>query len=65
MTPGKEHFRELSEWAENEMELKPDSPTALRGRAAADHALAMLKQAGVDTAGAGAAAVQDTEQTSS
>jgi hypothetical protein len=65
MAPGKEHFRELSEWAENEMELKPDSPTALRGRAAADHAHAMLKQAGVDPAWGRATAVQDTEQGSS
>lgn len=50
MTNDKEHFDKLSEWAENEMELKPDSPTALRGPAAAAHARALMEEAGIGVA---------------
>ncbi|GAA1338274.1 hypothetical protein [Arthrobacter roseus] len=43
-----ERFHQLANWAENEMELKPDSTTALRGADAAAHARAMFEAAGVD-----------------
>jgi len=43
-----ERYHQMSDWAENEMELKPDSTTALRGADAAAHARAMLEAAGVD-----------------
>lgn len=50
MTNDKEHFEKLSDWAENDMELKADSTTALRGPAAAAHARALMEQAGIDVA---------------
>lgn len=51
-TPGadQERYRRMAEWAENEMELKPDSTTALRGGDAAAHARAMFEAAGLDVA---------------
>lgn len=48
--PGQERYHQLADWAENDMELKPDSPTALRGAAASAHARAMFEAAGVDVA---------------
>lgn len=44
----KDHYDRLSDWAENEMQLKPGSTTALRGAAAAERTRAMLTEAGVD-----------------
>lgn len=46
--PDPERHRQMADWAENEMELKPNSPTALRGADAAAHARAMFEAAGID-----------------
>lgn len=46
-----ERYQQLAGWAENEMELKPESTSALRGADAAAHARAMFEAAGVDAGG--------------
>lgn len=40
--------QQLADWAEHEMELKPESTTALHGADAAAHAKAMFEAAGID-----------------